>query len=133
MLIFFYKILQHPKINPGSAPDAQNENEINIQSKHTINLAATFDTVKLQFTHRESTNLDNIMTGRLFENNVKRNVLSIQVKQIHFYKEFTDDRFWKALTMRIRVPVKKARLKKEWKTTMPRLTMQQITSTREIL
>lgn len=72
-----------------------NQTEINIQSKHAINLAAIFDTAKLQFTHIERTNLDFITTGCLLENNAKINVLSTQVKQIHFYKEFIDGRFGK--------------------------------------
>ena len=40
-------------------------------------MAATFDNAKLQFTDQD---LYNILTGRLFQDNVKRDILSIHVK-----------------------------------------------------
>ena len=46
---------------------ALNQNKIIIRSKNIINLVATFDTVKLQRTDREDTNLYNILTACLFK------------------------------------------------------------------
>ena len=43
-------------------------------------MTATFDNAKLQFTDQEDTNLYNILTGRVFKDNVKRDILSIHVK-----------------------------------------------------
>ena len=40
-------------------------------------MAATFDNAKLQFTDQD---LYNILTGRLFKDNVKRDILFIHVK-----------------------------------------------------
>ena len=54
-------------------------------------MAVTLDTVKLQFTDREDTNLYNILTDRLFKDNVKRDVLSIHVKRKQICKEFVDE------------------------------------------
>ena len=64
---------------------ALNQNKTNIRSKNIISLAATFDTVKLQFTDREDTNLYNILTGSLFKDNVKRDILSTHVKRKQLY------------------------------------------------
>ena len=72
-----------------------NQNKINIQSKNIISLAATFDTVKLQFTNLEDTNLHNILTGPLFRDNVKRDTLSIYVIGKQLCKEFIDERLRK--------------------------------------
>ena len=90
---------------------ALNQNKI-IQSNNIISLAATFDTVKLQFTDREDTNLYNVLTGRLFKDNVKRDILSTHVKGKQLYKEFIDERLRRGSTISISGPLKKkARLK----------------------
>ena len=89
-----------------------NQNKINIQSKNIISLAATFDTVKLQFTDREDANLYNILTGRIFKDNVKRDVLSIHFKGKQLYKVFIDERLRRESTISICAPLKKERLKR---------------------
>ena len=45
-----------------------------------MSLAVTFDTVTLQFTDPEDTNLCNILKGHLFKDNVKRDISFIHVK-----------------------------------------------------
>ena len=70
-------------------------------------MTATFDTVKLQFTDREDTNLYTILTGRLFKDNVKRDILSIYVKGKQLCKEFIDERLRKESTISIWAPLKK--------------------------
>ena len=78
-----------------------NQNKINIQSKNIISLAAAFDTVKLQFTNLEDTNLYNILTGPLFRDDVKRDTLSIYVVGTQLCKEFIDGRLRKESTISI--------------------------------
>ena len=92
-----------------------NQNKINIQSKNIISLAATFDTVKLQFTDREDANLYNILTGRLFKDNVKTDVLSIHFKGKQLYKVFIDERLRRESTISICAPLKKRKIKKNEK------------------
>ena len=75
-------------------------------------MAATFDSVKLQYTDREDTNLYNILTARLIKYNVKRVILSTHVKGIQLYKEFVDEKLRKDSTVSIWAPLKKARLKR---------------------
>ena len=77
------------------------KNKFNVQSKNIISLTATFDTVKLQFTDPEDTNLYNTLTNRLFKDNVKRDVLSVHVKGKELYKEFIDERFRRESAIRI--------------------------------
>ena len=75
--------------------------KIYIQSKNIISLAATFDTVKFQFTDREDTNLYNILTGRLFRYNVAVLFififLSIHVKEIQLFKVI----YWSKASRRV--------------------------------
>ena len=90
---------------------ALNQNKINIQSNYVMNLVVTFVTVKLQFTDRQDTNLYNTITGRLFKDNVKRDVLSIHIKGIQLYKKFIAERLRKGPKISIWDPLKKAGLK----------------------
>ena len=71
-----------------------------------------FYMVKLQFTDLEDTNLYNILTYRLFEDNVKRAAfLSIHVKGKQLFKEFINERVRRKSTINIWAPLRKARLK----------------------
>ena len=84
---------------------ALNQNKFNIQS------VVTFVTVKLQFTDRQDTNLYNTITGRLFKDNVKRDVLSIHIKGIQLYRKFIVERLRKGPKTSIWDPLKKSRIK----------------------
>ena len=93
--------ISHSQKKETKIDHALNQNKINIQSKNIISLAATFDTVKLQFTDREDANLYNILTGRLFKDNVKTDVLSIHFKGKQLYKVFIDERLRRESTISI--------------------------------
>ena len=79
--------------------------------KKIIILPATFDTVKLQFTDRDDTNIYNTLTSRLFKDNVKRDILSIYRKGKQLCRKFIDERLRKELTTSIWAPLKKTILK----------------------
>ena len=79
-----------------------NQNIINMQSKNTISLAATFGTVKLQFTDRENTTLYKTLPGcLLYKDNVERDILSMHVKGKQLYKECIDEKLLRESTISI--------------------------------
>ena len=112
---------------------ALNQDKINIQSENVVSLAATFDIVKLQFAGREDLNLYNILTGRLYKDNVKRDILSIHVKGKQLYKEFIDERLQRESTISIWAPLKESKIKRNEKQQCKGSLCHrwQITSTRE--
>ena len=89
-------------------------------------MVATFDTVKLQYTDRENTNLYNILTASLFKDNVERVNLSIHVKGIQLYKEFVDEKLRKGSTVSIWAPLKST-IKKNEKQKMQKKKIQRPT------
>ena len=71
-----------------------------------------FGTVKLRFADLADASLYNIITGHLFEDNIRRDVLSIHFKGIQLYKELINERLRKKLTISIWTPLKNARFKR---------------------
>ena len=99
--VSFAKKKKTKKIN-----HALNQNIINMQSKNTISLAATFGTVKLQFTDWEDTTLYKTLPGCLYKDNVKRDILSMHVKGKQLYKECIDEKLLRESTISIWAPLK---------------------------
>ena len=69
------------------------------------------------------------LTGRLFKDNVKRDILPIHAKRKQLYKEFINERLRGESTISIWAPLKKARLKGMKNSN----SKAQITSTKETL